>query len=62
MNEQALSVLNYTWKSTSEESQLINYLAISPVHHLAQGQIGPIDARGLPPYWQAKKDDDKPKG
>lgn len=38
----------------------VAYLAVSPVDHLLQREIGPWDGRRLPPYWQAQAEHDQP--
>lgn len=41
---------------------VIAYLSLSPVCHVLQWQLRPVDGGGLEPYWQAQADDDDPKG
>lgn len=36
------------------------YLPISPIDHVLDGQSGPVNRRGLPPYWESQEDNHGP--
>lgn len=56
------TVLGRVKQSEQRTGKWLAHLAISPLQHALQGQVGAIDGGRLPPYWQSEEKDDEPKG
>jgi hypothetical protein len=56
----------HTWLVLALVAHIIeegrSYPALSPIRHLLQWQLGPVNGCRLEPYWEPKEDGHDPKG